>query len=517
MEQMRDFDFVMFEHDVLVALGGLAADITSGSPITVAAGLVATQTNTPSLTINIAAGRIYQLAMADKVADGSIPQDVSIITQQGSAPAQILTLVAPSPGQSQWNLIQAQFSQVDAVRTNDPNGGLVPFYNVSNPSQPTINSVNTVRKGVCVLQVISGSAATTGSEAPPTPTGGWVPLYLIDLAGGQTQITTSQIKLAGPSVGTGVPTSYPFAPFLAGLLASHHSGTAGQAPKIKLGSEVQGILPYANMSPVRTLLNAALTLYVNGSTGSDLNSGLAPTTPFATIQAAVNAVYRNYDFNGFGCTISVANGSYQVTTGPSSYAVAFNGIPVGLNSYIQLVGNVASPGSVTIAATNGNGILAISGANLQISGFTITASGTNLGVVSSAGYGINVQAANVVISSCVLGSCGSVQINSTLAGLCQVFSATLVGTTQFAIAANLGGTVWLNGGTITANGLTVTSAYIAASQTGNIEAVGVTFIGTPIGQAWSATLNGTIGTQSHSLPYIPGTIAGGFNTGGQYN
>lgn len=523
MEQMRDFDFVSFEHDVLVALGGLANDVASGLPSTVAGGLVATQTSTPSLTINIASGRIYQLAVSDAVADGSIPADLNVITQQGFASTQTVTLVAPSSGQSQWNLIQAQFSQVDAVRTGDPNGGIVPFYNVTDPTQPTLNSINTVRKGVCVLQVISGSAATTGSEVPPNPTNGWIPLYLIDLTGGQTQITTSQIKVAGPSVGTGVSAAYPSAPFLAGLLKSHHGGTAGQAPKIILTSEVQGVLPYANMSAVRTLLNAPLTLYVNFGTGSDANAGLAPTAAYKTIQAAINSVYRNYDFNGFGCTVSVANGSYLVTSGPSTYAVNFNGQPVGLNSPIVFTGNIASPGSVTIGATNGNGVNVGSGATVTMAGFTITTTGTNIGVVSSAGYGINVQGGTLNLSSCVIGSCGSVQLTATLGGLCVVSGGlALTGTTQYGLVANLCGTVWTNGIVLTQTGLTVSVASIYAAECGNIAATGMTFIGTPTGRNWLATLNGTIATGGQPTTYFPGTIQSTFpagtgaSLGGQY-
>jgi hypothetical protein len=57
---------------------------------------------------------------------------------------------------------------------------------------------------------------------------------MIDLAYGQSTIALNQIIAAGPSVGANVPSNYPFAPFLAGLLNSHHNGTPGQAPKIKM-------------------------------------------------------------------------------------------------------------------------------------------------------------------------------------------------------------------------------------------------------------------------------------------
>ena len=265
-EQPRSFDFVQWEHDVLVGLGFTIQDILD-STTTVLSGFAATQTTVASLTINMAAGRVYQQASADAVAVGAITQDLTQIIQQGFyAAAQItLSTAGISAGQSRWALIEAQFSQTDVVRTGDPNGGIPPFYNAANPSVPLngqggLGAISpTERSGNCVIQVITGSAATTGSEVPPSPTGGWVPLYLIDLAYGQTAITTAQILTAGPSVGTGVPNNYPYAPFLAGLLQSHHSGNPGQAPKVNLATEVQGTLPVANQQHGQQSYTAAGT------------------------------------------------------------------------------------------------------------------------------------------------------------------------------------------------------------------------------------------------------------------
>jgi hypothetical protein len=510
LEQMRDFDFVMFEHDVLVGLGGLIKDVTSQLPQTVVGGLAASQTSTPSLSVNIGSGRIYQFAPSDAVAAGSIPQDLTNIVQQGYNAGQTLTFVPPSAGQSQWNLIQAQFSQTDAVRTNDPNGGIVPFYNPSNPTQPTNQSVNTVRQALCILQVVTGSAATTGSEVPPQPTSGWVPLYLIDLVGGQSTITTSQVLVTAPSIGTGVSSSYPYAPFLAGLLASHHSGTAGQAPKIKLASEVQGVLPYANMSSVRTLLNGALTIYVNNATGVDTNIGTSAGAPFKTIQAAINSVYRNYDFNGYGCTISVAAGAYSASVA-NGYVVAIGGVPVGMNTPISLVGNTASPGSVTITGVNSSGILCSLGSYVSISGFSISASGSSNGIVCT-------SASNVTVSSCIVGTCGSVQMLCTTGGSLTISTGiTLTGSTIWSVLSAESGYIAAVGVTVTYSSLTVSGAGWAANQSGSVGSSGCTFTGTVTGSRYNAIMNGNITTGSAgSATYFPGTVAGTVANGGVY-
>lgn len=304
-EQMRSFDFVQSEHDLLYSISELAADML-GQTVTVVTGIAATQTSpTASLSINLAAGDIYQLADADAVAVGAIPQDLTQILQQGTAAAQQVTLTAPgTSGQSQWALIQAQFSQVDIIRASDPNGGVLFYYNAANPSQPLQGpsggggSQPTERTGQMVVEVVYGGAATTGSEVPPNPTSGWVPLYLIDLAFGQTQITNSEILVAGPSVGSNVPSNYPHAPFLAGLLNSHHGGISGQAPQIKLASEVQGQLPPANLSS----LASGVVGTVRGLSGS--GPGTTQTASWTVSELIAETALGGVTYKGTSLSLS---------------------------------------------------------------------------------------------------------------------------------------------------------------------------------------------------------------------
>ena len=529
LEQMRDFDFVQFEHDVLCALGDLAKDCLSqlnstATATTTVAGFAASQ-STPSanLSVVIGTGRIYTLAQADATSDGSITTDATIICQQGRNAGQTLTLVPPSAGQSQWNLIQCSFQQQDAVRAGDPNNGIVPFFNAANPAQPNNTSVNTVRLGNAVLQVITGSAATTGSEVPPTPTSGWVPLYLIDLAGGQTQITTAQIIVAGPSVGTGVPANYPFAPFLAGFQRSHHSGNPGQAPKVNLATEVQGVLPYVNMAPVRQVLNANLTLFVNGTTGNDSNPGTSGA-PFKTIQAAYNAAMRLYDLAGNTVTISVANGTYTagvvcVGLPPGSFGTIAQ-VPAPLQPPpIQFVGNQASPGSVVINATNSNGFVATGSACISINGFTITASGT------SANYnvqGIGIYAFNsssIQFQNVVLGACSNGHIAASASSFIETGGQpyTVAGNAPYSVSAAFGSTITLVASTVTLSGTPAFSNYFATAQAcGVLQANSMTFVGSATGVRYSGQTNGVILTGGGGASYFPGNAAGSAATGGQY-
>lgn len=515
LEQMRDFDFVQGAKDVMVGVGNLAQDILSGASISTVAGFTVTATAPATLTINLGPGRIYTLAAADATTNGSITEDLTTIVQQGANPGQAITLAPPSAGQSQWNLIQCQFSQVDSVRANDPNAGTVPFYNSSNPTIPNTESIDTVRQGLCVLQVITGSAATTGSETPPQPTSGWTPLYLIDIAGGQSQITAAQVKIAQPSIGTGVPTNYPFAPFIAGLLASHHSGNPGQAPKINLATEVQGILPYNFMSPVRQRISGPLTLFVNSSTGNDANTGLSPSIPFKTIQAAVTSLETNYDLAGFNCIIQLANGTYPPPAGSAANFICGGDFVGSINqSQVTILGNVASPGSVIIQAPNvagGVGVSLPQGGSLILSGATFVALGNLVAALISVGQNGLAQFG----PSCVFGSAGTGGEHITVGngGGCFLTSSySITGSAVAHLGCNNGGWMLYSPGVVVT--LTGTPAFSVAfavtSDSGRILAphTSVTFTGSATGVRYNVGTFSFIDTAGGGATFLPGNSAG---------
>lgn len=509
LEQFRSFDQASFFHDVQVGLGLALQDMFSGLVgTTLVGGLAATQTAPASLTFNLAAGRIYQQAPNDAVAVGAIPQDLTVQTQQGLNSGQAITLIAPTAGQSQWNVIQGQFQQSDEVRAADPNSGNVPFYNASNPTVPNIVSVNTVRRGKFIVQVIQGAAATTGSEVPPTPTTGWTPLYMVDLAGGQGTVQTAQILKCGPSVGVGVPANYQTAPFLRGFLLGHHGGVPGQAPKIDLANETAGILPYARMSPVRTLLTANLALFVS-PTGNDANPG-TPGAPFATIQAAVNAVLHNYDFNGFTPTINVANGTYTGQT-------IISGLPLGAPT-INLIGNTASPGSCVINVPSGTCVTAVSGASLTILGFTLISPGSGSGGSAAFGTGLLSSLSSISFGAMVFGACTNYHVAASNGGNITAISAyTVAGSAAAHLITDANGVINVSGGVITLSGTPAFSGAFALAQRASVlQAIGTTFIGSATGVRASATLNAVIYTAGGGATYFPGNAANSTGTGGQY-
>lgn len=393
-EQGRTFDILWGWRDALIALAYLEQDI-SGSITSQLSGFAATPTGPASLTINLAAGRIYQQSTVDATAYGALPSDSLIVQQQGTAATQsvLFTTAALAAGQSQWALVQAQFAQVDAVAPGDPSGGLLLYYNSAQPSQPLQGpggngqTQNTVRLGAVAISVIYGSPATTGSEVPPNPTTGWVPMYLVDLTFGQSAINSGQILIAGPSVGNNVPSNYPGAPFVAGLLNQHHKGIAGQAPQIDLTSEVKNLLPLVNSTasnttggglPVMKLRagnpngNVAGNASVNGA--SDLcfdtvNLILYICTTTGTTSTAVWTSVVGSSTSQFagGTSTGSANAQVIATTTPAGFArtpgqvVTFT---AGFSNTSSATLNVDSTGAATINKTSGGGPIPLTGGEI---------------------------------------------------------------------------------------------------------------------------------------------------------
>lgn len=305
-EQARTFDYL---NGIVYALEGdsrIAFDVMGATGTTVVSGGAATADSPADMSISVAPISIYQIADVDATAYGALPANTAQILQIGhndSATALTFSTSALTSGQSQWALVEASLLVSDSIPSNDPNSGLLLYYNATNPSQPYQGqnnsgvTQNTLRSNTVALNIVYGAVAATGSEVPPSPSAGAVPLYLIDLTYGQTQIVN--IITAGPSAATNVPSNYPHAPFLAGLLNSHHSGGTGQAPQINLATEtqgnfnriVQGVTPPVNDNS----LNLATTEWVEGQ--GDLRYGpikintiSVNTTLDATYQGSLNNI-----------------------------------------------------------------------------------------------------------------------------------------------------------------------------------------------------------------------------------
>jgi hypothetical protein len=287
-EQGRTFDVLSGYKDALTALGQLAADLLFGNAagalnIIVVGGFGATPG--AGLTVALAVGSIYQRAAIDATAYGALAIDTTLVIQQGAAIAQNVTLTTTglSSGQSRWALIEVAFGAVDVVRTGDPTGGVLPYVNAANPQEPLQGPggsgavQNTVRQGVASIRVLYGGVATTGSETPPNPDAGYVPLYLVDLAYGQTSIAQNQIIVAAPSAGVNVPSNYPFAPFLSRFLGGMLVG-ANTAPTAASGAQAGSGPPAPAVTPRSTDVRGTITF----GTGTGPSVGGMVNVTFST-------------------------------------------------------------------------------------------------------------------------------------------------------------------------------------------------------------------------------------------
>lgn len=204
----QDTDLLLTNKNTMVGLGYLIA-ATLGTAVSVD-GLACTPNTPAALNVLVGPGSIHSLQNVDGTAYGSLSADtVNQVMKQGVVAA-TTTLSCPAPattGQSVVYLIQAAYQDTDA------GSAVLPYYNASAPNVPwagpnnTGVSQNTVRKGVCLVGVKTGVAATTGSQTAPAPDAGYTGLYAVTVANGQTTVASGNIAQlpTAPFVGTKLP------------------------------------------------------------------------------------------------------------------------------------------------------------------------------------------------------------------------------------------------------------------------------------------------------------------------
>jgi hypothetical protein len=197
-------DILSTNKDAYQALAKLAQALFGNN--TVVNGLSAGATSPASLAVLVQPGEIYSLQTMDTSAYSTLGTDASQVLKQGIITT-TTTLSTPAPGtagQSINYLVEVGFVESDA------NSVVLPYYNASNPDVAWSGPSNsgtaqfTQRQDLCQVQVKAGTAATTGSQVTPSPDAGFVGLWVVTVANGQSTVTAGNI------------TAYPGAPFLHG-------------------------------------------------------------------------------------------------------------------------------------------------------------------------------------------------------------------------------------------------------------------------------------------------------------
>lgn len=208
-----DTDILSINRNTMMGIGFLAQAVLGTS--TVVDGLLCQSTLPASMSVVVAPGSITQFGPTDIFAYGSLPADATdMVVKMGiNTTATEFTLTAPpGVGQSLNYLVEASFQEADGMPI------ILPYYNAGNPAQSfsgpsnSGTSQNTVRTQRVQLQIKAGTPGNTGSQTTPAADSGWVGLYQISVAYGQTQLTTANI------------TVIPTAPFLTWKLPSLRPG-----------------------------------------------------------------------------------------------------------------------------------------------------------------------------------------------------------------------------------------------------------------------------------------------------
>lgn len=210
-----DTDLLTINLNTMIALGALL-QATLGTN-SVVDGLSCQPTSPPSMGVVVGPGSITQIGVVDALAYGSIGANASAQTVKMGIninPSSFSISAPTSAGQSVSYIIEAAFQE------SDGNPLLLPYYNAGNPAQSfsgpanSGSAQNTSRIQRVQLQVKAGQPANTGTQVVPAADSGWIALYQISLAYGQTQITAGNIQVL------------PTAPFLNWKLPALRPGVA---------------------------------------------------------------------------------------------------------------------------------------------------------------------------------------------------------------------------------------------------------------------------------------------------
>jgi hypothetical protein len=260
-------------------------------------------------------------------------------------------------------------------------------------------------------------------------------------------------------------------------------------------------------------LIAPMTYYVR-KTGNDNNDGLTPSTPFLTIQRAINMM-NTWNNRGYQFTIDVGDGTYEERID----APVING-----SGSCYLKGNTASPQNCVIwdnvGSSGSTACLRCSGSLYTISGFKF---------ISNAGNGITAFAGAIVsVSNVEMGNCGrshfetgaSAEMNFPLSpafirvsGSAQWHRACIGGTMR---NLTIGGTPSIGLDIVAGISVSIWNYCSARGYSAEIYS-NITNKGlVSSGYKYVAEKNSVVDTNGQPVDYLPGTLAGYTATGGQY-
>ncbi|MGH8221327.1 MAG: hypothetical protein ACREUT_22580, partial [Steroidobacteraceae bacterium] len=324
-------DLLNTNRNVLIGLGLLTLDIFGTA--TVVGGLPCTPTSPGSLDVAVGPGRIYALEPVDESAYSSLAADTTddIVKQGINLAATDLSCPAPATaGYSINYLIEAIYEDEDADEV------VLSYYNASNPGSPysgpggDASAQATRRAGIVSLQAKAGVPAPTGTQTTPAVDSGYVPLYIVTVAHGESAIVSGDISV------------YPGAPFITGAFLTEP--LADERYLQLSGGTLTGALTgtsasFAGLTISGTSAQSAAVLTSGLVASARLGTGTASSTTFL----AGNQAFSQVPFSSLSG--SIANGQVPasaVTQWQASLSIAGSQITGSIGASLIGSGLIAS-------------------------------------------------------------------------------------------------------------------------------------------------------------------------------
>ena len=314
--------------------------------------------------------------------------------------------------------------------------------------------------------------------------------------GGSINLDKDVISFAGTITGTR------FELRSGGSIATDSGGVdflPGNSAGTNNGGFYDGVFVSAN---VRERITSAPTYYVRVD-GSDSNTCLVDSAAGAclTVQGALDKVAA-VDCAGYNVTIQIRDGTY---TDPFIVSSMLG------SGTLTIQGNSVTPSNVIISVSTSHAIIVQSLTNIvTIKDLKITTSGgfrhelyvrynatayfQNIDFGAATGFqiytGAGAKAYQIGNYSITGGAFGHIGIEGFSFGQISGYTVTITGSPAF--------------------------TYFAYASSGFFYARSTTYVGAATGQRYLAQLNGIIDTNGGGAAYLPGDVAGGTATGGQY-
>ena len=296
-------------------------------------------TSPAALNVQVTPGEIYNMAALDATAYSSLAADSHQVLKQGIL-WDAVTLACPAPTTSGYSInYLIEIGYFDA----DTGSSVLPYYNSASPGTPysgpnnTGAAQNTIRQGVCSVQAKAGIAAITGAQATPSPDAGYIAVFVVTVAYGQTTITSANIStVAGAPLMT------------AGVASAAMTQASADARYIQRS----GGLQIEVGAPSTLISNSYLAAYqaVGAVTfpGNFAGSGMS-----ALVSATSGQIINFVKFPAGSSTGSTVGTATFSASGTVATLATPGGAPFSLAAGDRLMAQVASPADATLATITG--------------------------------------------------------------------------------------------------------------------------------------------------------------------